>query len=58
MIEKKTIKLPHPDYQPTKAKLEEDISLNVTLEQMTSALRRPVNVEYEKLEETRAKRQK
>ena len=43
---KPTVKLKHPSYQPSKAELEEDMSIDASPEQLARALGRQVEVRY------------
>ncbi len=41
-----TVKLIHPNYQPTREELEEPIRTDATMEEMAEALTRTVKVEH------------
>lgn len=40
------VEIVRPDYQPSKADLEEDMRVNATFEESVDALARPVRVRY------------
>ena len=40
------VEIVHPNYQPSKAELEEDMRVNATFEEAIQALTRPVSIRY------------
>lgn len=43
-----TVRTVHPDYQPTKAELEQDLRVDATFDEALKAVTRTVKVEYYK----------
>ena len=41
-----TVELVHPSYQPSKAELEEDLSVDASFDEAVDALTRPVSIRY------------
>ena len=40
------VEIAHPDYQPSKAALEEDLRVDATFEEAVDALAQPVSIHY------------
>ena len=40
------VKVVHPEYQPSKVELEEDLRVDATFEQVVDALAQPVRIHY------------
>ena len=56
--EPREVELVHPNYQPSKAELEEDLRVDATFEEAVQALAQPVKMRYvprpkRRIEETR-----
>lgn len=45
-MKKRTIKLKHPSYQPSKAELEKKFKINATPEELAKAVMQEVDVKY------------
>ena len=45
--EKPVVRLKRSGYQPTKAEMEEDVSIDATPEELARAVLTPVRIEYE-----------
>ena len=44
--DRSAVEIVHPNYQPSKAELEDDLRLDATFEEAVEALTRPVHVKY------------
>ena len=40
------VEIAHPDYQPSKTELEEDLRVDATFEEAVDALAQPVSIHY------------